>query len=320
VLVPVLVLVLLPAAASAQPCAWSGSARVARVTIPTSGPSVAVRVDGHEVTVTPLGAGRVRVESASSLAWAGTAAERDVSIGLQAEARLAEGALVLRAPTPVALVAMPRDGAPRVDAELAEGLWVRAVEVPCAALTLAEVTDALPELPPASAEVVARRPTLEVHARPGGPSVRLEGQRASAIRLDRLERDREWVHVRRVLDHGSILDGWVRAAHVREVPPAPRTEQGLGFGRGSGCGHGASHTYVGPATLIAGSELRVSQDGPVWAVASEDVPVRITMRWGAAWGYVHEIPGLRALDVECETHLRHAWAPRTAFRLPQPVP
>lgn len=107
----------------------------------------------------------------------------------------------------------------------------------------------------------------------------------------------------------------MRASSVRAVAPEPFTWTGDGLrGTGSGCGRGVSHTYVGPATLLAGSELRTGvPDGAVWAVATADLEVRVMVRWGASWGEIEAIDGLVLWGAGCEERVE-AWTPTRSLR------
>ncbi len=317
------VLLSLFASPAAAQCVLSGEAVISRVRIePRGAPPFDLGLDGYEATVVPLGGGRVRVESATALIWAGTARDGDVRIFLARALPLAGGALRLWPATGVSALRLAARGDPVVDVELAHGVKVRGASVPCDALTLGETDGGtVPDLGPEQGEILPRARSLEVHARPGGPSVRIEAASPSALRLARVESRRGWMRVRRVFPSGASIDGWVRAEAVRVVAPEPLPVEERGSLFGSGCSRGASHTYSGPAVLLAGTALRTSEDGAPWAVASADVEVHVQVSWGAEWGQVDEIRGLRQRDLpECENLLEIAWVPSRALRLPSGGP
>lgn len=261
----------------------------------------------------------MRVESAGALVWSGTAEASDVSVALARDLRLP--GLTLRPGVPVSELSLPLRGSPAVDAELADGVWLRAVEVPCDGLALEE-SIATAELPdgPERGDVLPRGRSLRVHARPGGPSVLLRLEHPAALRLARAERRGEWLRVRRELASGASLDGWVRASSVEIVDEQSLAGSLSDIGSGSGCGRGSSHTYRGPATLLAGAEVRTAVDGVVWAVASADVEVVVAIRWGAEWAQIERVSGLLMPDEPCPSILEIAFVPRSSLRLPPGTP
>lgn len=308
---------LLASPAAAQ-CVLSGEAVISRVRVePRGAEPFDLGLDGYEATVVPLGGGRVRVESATALVWAGTARDGDVRVFVARELPLAGGALRLWPATPVSALRLAARGDPVVDVEVAHGVKVRGASVPCGALTLTETDGGtVGDLGPERGEILPRARSLEVHARPGGPSVRVEAASPSALRLARVEARRGWLRVRRVFPNGAAIDGWVRAEAVRVAEPEAFPDEELGSLFGSGCSRGSSHTYSGRALLLAGTELRASERGAPWAVASADLEVNVQVRWGAEWGQVDEIRGLRQRDLpECENLLEIAWVPSRALRL-----
>lgn len=317
---------MLPMRASAQ-CVLTGHATIERVRIALRGAEAFdLGLDGYEVTIVPLGDGRVRVESATSLVWSGTARDRDVGVYLARPLRLAGGAVSLLQ-VPMSGLTMDRQGDPSVDVELAEGVWIRGARVPCDAIALTHVELSRMRAPGSSSraergDVLTLERSLDVHERPGGPSVRIELSSEASLRFARMESRGEWIRVHRELASGAEIDGWVRASQVGIVAEEPFTygEGALGLnGRGL-CGRGASHTYVGPATLLAGTEIRTAEGGAVWAIASADVEVRVMVGWGAEWGLIDSIDGLLSRDGECENLFDNAWVPSSALRLPSGAP
>lgn len=313
----------LPASATAQ-CILSGPATIDRVRVqPRGAAAFDLGLDEYDASVSPLGSGRVRVVSATALVWSGEAREGDVHAWTGRPVPLA--GVTLGRGVAVSALRLPERGDPVADVELEDGVWIRGATIPCDALSLDETElDPTADDAPESGEVVARVPRVRVYERPGGRSVIIDVASGAELRFARTEARDGWIRVRRDYDAARI-DGWVRTSDVRVVASAPMSllRFGLDLHGGGGCGHGASHTYIGPATLLAGTELRTAQEnGAVWAVASADMEVTIAFRWGAEWGQVEGIAGLRALDAQCERVFENAWVPESGVRLPsgQPPP
>ncbi|HEY8431281.1 MAG TPA: hypothetical protein VIL20_23035 [Sandaracinaceae bacterium] len=311
----------LPACAGAQ-CVLTGAANISRVRIePRGAPAFDVELVDHAASVAPLDGSRVRVESAGPLSWSGTAEPSHVSVHLARELRLP--GITLRPSVPVSRLRLPQHGDPVVDAQLAEGVWLREAEVPCDQLGL-EWTSTLPTLPegPTRGDVRPRAQELRVHAEPDGPAVLLELERPTSLLLARTERRGPWLRVRRELASGASIDGWVHASSVQIVQEQSLGDAGLAGGVvGFGCGSGTPpNVYRGPATLLAGAEVRTAPDGVAWAVARADVEVHVAMAHGAAWAKIERVRGMRSPNRLCGASLEFAYVPRSALRLPPGTP
>ncbi|MBX3272211.1 MAG: hypothetical protein KF729_18245 [Sandaracinaceae bacterium] len=298
-------------------CTLAGTASIVGVEIDVPGGArLVVDLEDHEVAVDAGPRGPLVVRSRGALAFSGRAARDAVPVALARAVAL--GPLALR---PGTALERPRfTGAHvRADARLTEGVYA-AVGLPCRALRLGpavEPTALAPDAPTRGA-LVTVGPRLRVHGTPGGPSfvsIRIEQE---PLRLVERARRGGWVRVRRDFFDGSVLDGWVREAELAVAEEAELSEVLMGtlVDAMGGCLRGASHTYHGPATLRAGTLVRLAPGGPVWARARRDVEVRVRWPSGAEDVELEGIEGLRSQS-ECPNFVEGAWARRRDVTIPE---
>ncbi|HJL18282.1 MAG TPA: hypothetical protein RMH99_21640 [Sandaracinaceae bacterium LLY-WYZ-13_1] len=334
-----LVALLLPAAARAQTCEPSGEATVARVRIePRGGAPFELDMEGYPAAIRRDG-DRLRVESRGALAFVGSAPTTDVPVALRRPIDVG-AALTLRPSVALSHLRLRGRGA-RVRAELDEGVHAD-VGVPCDALRLGAPDDAhaSPASTPDASTNTASTDTASTDDRRsepprgegtwllapgsvrvwgvvGGPSVRLRVEPGARVRVRELDRRPGYRRIRRELD-GAHLVGWVRDRDLRRAPLRAELPARVHAVTGRGvCGRGASHTYVGPATLRRGAAISDAREGHRWAHAREDVEVRVYWHWNAAWARIEEIDGLRSRDGDCPNLLEHAWVRRADLELPE---
>lgn len=311
-----LLLCALPSLAQAQgrACTLRGAGELPHVRVrPRGATPFELSVTDRPVAVTATRSERARVRATSGLIFEGEMASGDVPIALGREVRVAHGVLTLRPGTAISVVSLRRRA---VAVELDDDVRVASVTVPCDALRVGPAA-AASELPPDAPEagaLLSRGEALHVHARPGGPALTVE---AAGLRLAEVARRGGWVRVRRDFFDGSTLQGWVREAELERVPEEPFAEIGHGYGMGGLglCGTGGAHAYRGPATLVAGAQVREAREGVAWARAAEDVEVRVYFLFGAEWAQLTRVEGLR--DYEgCTQELDRAWVPVASLRFP----
>ncbi|MFK7987653.1 MAG: hypothetical protein AB8I08_16670 [Sandaracinaceae bacterium] len=141
---------------------------------------------------------------------------------------------------------------------------------------------------------------------------------ATELPLSEVERRSGWVRVRRDFRRGSTLDGWVRESDVEQITEHDFDTVGESYEWGGLglCSSGSSHTYRGPATLLAGSEVRDASDGAVWARVEQDLPLTsVRVRWGSGWAQLVRVDGIHDHE-DCTADLDRAWVPVTALRFP----
>lgn len=302
--------------ATAQRCTVRGTGNVDRVRIAPQG-SEAFELDLSALAV-EVSAARdgVRVRTTGALRFEGTASSSAIELAVAGEARLA--GVIVRPGTPLERTFLEGAGA-RADALIANGVTLSDARIPCARLRVGPAAEAPAHVGgPTRGTLMTIARTLEVRARPRGPSSTLELD--GELLLAEIAREGEWVHVRRDFFAGSTIDGWVRVSDVRSVPEEEFSELGVGIGHGGLglCGRAGGHVYRGPATLLAGSEIRTSPDGPAWARAAQDVPIEtVEIAANATWAALVSIPGIRGHGT-CPNLLETAWAPAAALRLPTP--
>lgn len=308
------------APASAQ-CTLTGAATLseARIDVPGAGPLV-VDLEDQPLSLEMTEGSVATFRATGALDFSGRVAREGVPVALRRPTRV--GALQLRPGTPIERAVVVADHL-SVRMRLAHGLRAD-LDLPCDAARLGATADppeTTPEGAPTEGTLLVAVPRLRVHAAPAGPgSVTVVVERGT-LRLAELERSGPWVHVRRDFFDGTTLDGWVRASEVRRVRSAELTEELWGdqIGTSGGCGHGASHTYIGPATLRAGAEVRTAPDGPVWARARRDVEVSVMWRYGAETVALERLEGLRARTL-CPTLFEQAHVRRDDVVLPARAP
>ncbi len=311
-----LALLILPAPVSAD-CTLAGVGTVpeVRIEVPGGAP-IEASLEQQPLTVELRDDPRASFRATGALAFAGTADASAVPVALRRARRV--GPLVLRPGTAI-LRATTAGAGLSVDARLTEGI-VAALTLPCDALRVGATADppaGAPEGAPTHTTLEAAAPRLLVHRAVGSPgpvTIRIE---QGTLRLAEIARRGEWVRVRRDFFDGSTLDGWVRAAEVRATGSLELAETMFGTLVGGGiCGHGGSHTYVGPATLRAGAVVRAAPDGAAWARATRAIEVRVTWPWDSPWVEVNEVEGLRARG-ECPNLVTFAFVRREDVEMPE---
>lgn len=311
-----LALLLLPAPVSAD-CTLAGVATLAEVRIDAPGGApIEAALEDQPLTVELREGAPAAFRATGALAFAGTVAVPAVPVALRRARRV--GPLVLRPGTAI-LRATPAADSLAVDVRLTEGI-VAELTLPCAAVRVgatAQPPVASPAGAPTRTTLAAVGARLLVHRAVGSPgplTIRIE---QGNLHLAEVARRGEWVRVRRDFFDGSTLDGWVRAADVRATGSLAVVETMYGTMVGEErCGHGASHTYVGPATLRAGAVVRAAPDGAEWARATRAIEVRVTWPWESPWVEVNEVEGLRARG-ECPNLVTFAFVRREDVELPE---
>jgi hypothetical protein len=231
----------------------------------------------------------------------------------------AAGAVHLAQATPLTRV-VPDGADVRVDVDLADGVSVADLALPCGALVLHATA---PATPPAPAEegLLSRGGQLRIFSAPDAadPAVVIRLRRPTEVVLTETARQSGWVRVWRSFDTGASFAGWVPESAVRPLatPPRPRAiaERVVRERVPPPCEPpAAAGFYLGPARVAAGTEVRAAPDGVVWTrTVARDLTVR-TLE-SQDWVALVEVPGLEP-GGRCPTHLEAAFIPRASVTFP----
>ncbi len=189
---------------------------------------------------------------------------------------------------------------------------VKATRVPCDAVSLTKVVSARLDpigraAPPPPPEAVwiprVAGAALELFSAPGAGTKRtlshevLPDGDVRQLTFRVLEERKPWSRVE-ARGPSVRVSGWVEQSTI--VLRSPDWVE-IGWGHSGGGRMSMSMkskreiAYEGPATLLAGSEIRMTPNGKMWARVPRDVEVKVVLPQASKWVEVTRIPGLGSL-------------------------
>jgi hypothetical protein len=193
------------------------------------------------------------------------------------------------------------DGYARADFSAA-GIMLAPIDVPCAALTMADGND--PDLPwdllGDGHTLIAREPSVLLRPRPGsGVASGMRVSLADPANTDfsRLGVDGNEVEVALSIQPGVTAIGWADGRDFEE----PHSGHGYGIDEGYGsdaadieCGALSypSSVYQGPAKVRVGAPVYASAGRGPWATVATSAPLQVQAETGQGWIQITAVSGI----------------------------
>jgi hypothetical protein len=206
-------------------------------------------------------------------------------------------------------------------AALGYGVSVRAIRVPCDALTLGSPASPQPGSGSPAPEGdgtfwIPRGSTLVFRSAPGaGSRADVHAEIPVLLSMTRIGHRAGWSRLGWDGSGGARIDGWVIDAAIQPMPLGSLSGVPTGVGHG-GCldGHvGGTRVYRGPATVAIGTTVFAERERGEWATVAREATVTVVRFGDDPWVEIVEVEGLRE---QCQ-QISHAFVRADAVRLPE---